>query len=525
MVIDEKLEADKAREAEKNLSRKGQTLQKRLEAGHEITGKELKTLMKEYEKQEQKQQPDPTIIAITDFKIDSGAYKKDSTYWASVRPIPLTDEEIKGYRTTDSLANEQRKKEAGDTLRRSNKNKSGFQPWDVIIGDVYRFSNRTRMSLEPLHVLFNPVEGFVLVQRTNFGYSLRDTLKTRFNFRPTFRYAFTRKQLSGTLRLLMLNTNSRLQIEGGRYVEQFNTDEPILPAVNTYTSLMALQNFMKIYEHDFVSVLLTRTLTPRVKFSTSWTYACRRELFNQTDYSWSRKRNVEGYAPNAPVNLELANTDFPNHYAFTGFASVTSSPWLKYGIRNGRKYAIESSSPSFSLRYDFGLPVLKSSLNFSRAELGYRHSFAVGVRGYVNLQVQAGTFISTDSLAFMDYRHFMGNLTPLATTNPIGSFRLLDYYRHSTSKEYLVANLNYRFRRLLISSVYKLHLLGIRENLFVNYLGVPTSANYVEVGYAISGILRFFRVEAAAAFQNGSYLNHGFRIGIASDLLVRFSSN
>lgn len=522
VVIDEKLQTEKAREIEKTLSNKSQPLQQRLEAGQEITRKELKSIMKEYERQERKQQSDPTVIANTEFKVDSGAYKKDSLYWASIRPVPLTDEEVKGYRITDSLAIEERKKDEGDTLRRSDKNKEGFQPWDVLTGDYYKLGKRTSLWMEPIQVLFNPVEGFVLLQRTNWGYALQDSLRTRLNFRPTFRYAFTRRQLSGTLRVQVRNRKGRIQLEGGRYIQQFNPDEPILPAINTATSLWGMRNFMKIYEQDFIALNAQRIITPRLRFSTSWSYAYRRELFNMTNYTWSR-RNSEGYLPNAPESLELENTSFPNHYAFIGSATVTYRPWLKYRIRNGRRYAIETSSPAFSLRYDQGFPAFGSGINFNRAEVGYRQTLNVGVRGELRVNLQAGKFFKTDSMAFMDYRHFMGNLTPLATTDPIGSFRLLDYYRYSTAKEYLVANFNYQFRKLLVSSNYKLHLLGIRESIFINYLGTPTSQNYMELGYAINGILRLFRLEAAAAFQNGAYQSYGFRIGIASTLMARFS--
>lgn len=522
VVIDEKLQTEKAREIEKTLSNKSQPLQQRLEAGQEITRKELKSIMKEYERQERKQQSDPTVVANTEFKVDSGAYKKDSLYWASIRPVPLTDEEVKGYRITDSLAIEERKKDEGDTLRRSDKNKEGFQPWDVLTGDYYKLGKRTSLWMEPIQVLFNPVEGFVLLQRTNWGYALQDSLRTRLNFRPTFRYAFTRRQLSGTLRVQVRNRKGRIQLEGGRYIQQFNPDEPILPAINTATSLWGMRNFMKIYEQDFIALNAQRIITPRLRFSTSWSYAYRRELFNMTNYTWTR-RNSEGYLPNAPESLELENTSFPNHYAFIGSATVTYRPWLKYRIRNGRRYAIETSSPAFSLRYDQGFPAFGSGINFNRAEIGYRQTLNVGVRGELRVNLQAGKFFKTDSMVFMDYRHFMGNLTPLATTDPIGSFRLLDYYRYSTAKEYLVANFNYQFRKLLVSSNYKLHLLGIRESIFINYLGTPTSQNYMELGYAINGILRLFRLEAAAAFQNGAYQSYGFRIGIASTLMARFS--
>ena len=65
-------------------------------------------------------------------------------------------------------------------------------------------------------------------------------------------------------------------------------------------------------------------------------------------------------------------------------------------------------------------------------------------------------------------------------------------------------------------------MLGIQENVFVNYLASPTSKNYTEVGYSIDGILRIFRLEAAAAFQDGKYINYGIRIGIATTIGVNF---
>jgi hypothetical protein len=68
-------------------------------------------------------------------------------------------------------------------------------------------------------------------------------------------------------------------------------------------------------------------------------------------------------------------------------------------------------------------------------------------------------------------------------------------------------------------------MLGIRENVFVNYLATPNSKNYTEFGYSIDGILRIFRVEAAAAFENGQYIDWGIRVGIATNLSIRFSDN
>jgi hypothetical protein len=167
--------------------------------------------------------------------------------------------------------------------------------------------------------------------------------------------------------------------------------------------------------------------------------------------------------------------------------------------------------------------VLGSDVSYDQIELGFKHRFKVGVRGTTDIALRAGTFLSTDKMYFMDYKHFLGNQTPFITNDPVGSFRLLDYYRYSTADKYFAGNLHYQFRKFLVTNIPLVRLAGIRENVFVNYLATPTSKNYTEVGYSIDGILRIFRLEAAAAFQDGKYLDYGIRIGITSNFMVSFS--
>jgi hypothetical protein len=45
---------------------------------------------------------------------------------------------------------------------------------------------------------------------------------------------------------------------------------------------------------------------------------------------------------------------------------------------------------------------------------------------------------------FMDFNAFPRQRT-FATSDPVGSFRLLDYYQHSTSDKYFTANVHYHF--------------------------------------------------------------------------------
>src|SRR5690606_28148833 len=148
-------------------------LQERLESGKEITRKELRGMIKEYEKQEQKQQEEPEVVSNYKHSIDSAAYKRDSLYWVTTRPIPLTLDEVKGYQKLDSLAEVNRKKTEGDTLKPS-KHK-GFQPWDILLGDNYKVSEHSNFKIHMPGGGFNTVEGFNLIYKLSFGTIVQDT--------------------------------------------------------------------------------------------------------------------------------------------------------------------------------------------------------------------------------------------------------------------------------------------------------------------------------------------------------------
>jgi hypothetical protein len=529
-VVDETVEKSKAKEVQKKQEsikggkkkKEGSNLQERLASGEEITRKELKTIIKNYEKEERQQTKEPEIIADFTFDDDSTTYKNDSSFWENIRPIPLTHEEVVGYKKADSVAAIERAKEAGDTLKQS-KHK-GFQPWDLLVGDNYKVSKHSHFRIYTPTGGYNTVEGFNAIYKIAFGSVLQDTNKTRLRITPVFRYAFAREKFSGYLNFAVTNKKFQTELQAGRYVEQFNSNQPILPLVNTFTTLFLEENLMKLYERDFITAKLRRVVSPRWSFTTQVSWQDRTQLFNNADYKLIDRKSIEDYTPNEPVNIELPDTSFPNHQALLGSFAVSTSPWIKFRKINGHKQPVGGSSPTFTLAYKKGFHnLLSSDVDYDLLTAGARYDFEIGARGRINLWLQGGKFLSKSSMYFMDYQHFLGNRTPFITNDPVGSFRLLDYYAFSTADKYFVGNIHYQFRKFLVTTIPVVRLAGIRENIFVNYLGTPNSRNYTEVGYSIDGILRFFRLEAAASFNNGIYQDYGFRIGIASNIIVNFN--
>ena len=524
-LIDEKLNKELAAGLERARAEgdeKNVEIKEKLASGEELTRKQLRQLMREYEKEERQEQEQPEVVLNTTFEVDSLARKRDSAYWEEIRPVPLTKQEVKGYERLDSLAVVEAEKETADSLESvgRRKKRSGFSPLDIIGGSNYKVGEHQHIAHGSLwdRFFFNPVEGFNL--HTDLSYSINKD--NRFAFTVTPRYAFAREKLTGKGQLGYTygpkDERNNFNLEGGRYIYQYNPQEPISNLFNTYLNLVEERNFISLYEKDYLKLTHSNRLRENftVNFSAEW--ANRYALENNTTQVWFNKDD-RTYAPNIPVNEELGPVAPDTEKAFVLGFSAVARPWQKYRIKNNVKEPIENSSPELRLAYRQGLKDIAESItDYSYLEVGFQHKFRPGVRGIVDVKVEAGMFLNNNYAGFADYRHFMGNRISLVTADPVGSFRLLPYYQYSTMDKFAAAHVHYQFRKLLLTQIPEVWLLGIKENVFVNYLATPTSDHYTEIGYSIDNIFRFFRVEAAVAFQDGKYKDWGILIGIASNI-------
>ena len=518
-VVDEKLEKELAKELEQK-NKTAQVAQTKIESGQEVTRKELRKLMNAYEEQSLVDEEDPNIIENYSYKVDSLAANPDSAFWAAERPVPLSSREIMGYHKMDSMAIVEKQEAEGDTLETGRHNKSGFRVEDVLLGNTYRLGEKSTLRyFSPLpQVNFNTVEGYNFNVRFRYRQSFAN--RARISFVPTIRYGFSSKDIYGkgvaTYTYGPAIARRAVSLSGGKFVQQINPGNPIHPLVNTFTSLLLQSNYMKIYEAGYLTARHTGYFHPKLKYSIDFSWQERSSLENNTNHTWIKQGKE--YTSNNPSNAEINSTAFPYHRALTAKFGLEYQPWLKFRIRNGRKRIVNGSSPTFRANYTQGIKSRISDTNFDLLDVGFNHEFKIGVRGRVGIDLQAGIFLNTDVLYFPDFQHFAGNETPFLFNNPVGSYRLLSYYDYSTKDRYFSGLLHYQFRKFLVTQFPFMRLTGVKELAFVGYLATPYSDNYFEVGYGLDNILRFFRVEAAASFQNGVYQGFGVRVGVATSI-------
>jgi hypothetical protein len=445
--------------------------------------------------------------------IDEEANKKDSSYWQRIRPMPLTASELKDYRQKDSLEVVRESRAYQDsTDRQSNRLSLG----NVLYGGFgYRNSYRNySLRFVPLIGMFqyNTVEGTVVNFSGTFFKRYKDL--RAFSITPTVRYGFASEQLYAKLRIganLKPKRSEGFSLEGGSFIEQINRNEPIVPLVNALYTLLDEQNFMKLFRRDYIEMRYQRELFNGLRLTGVVEYAQRYSLQNKSDFRWRDVPERE-FTPNAPSNIELADTDFGSSNALKMALSLNIRFAEKYISRPNQKFVIESKYPGLNITYFRGLPLGSSQVDYDRLEVRSDYDLPLGLWGESNFEISAGQFFNTRRLTFLEFKHFEGNQT-LWARGDLANFQLLDYYFFSTTRPYATAHWQHHFNGALFSRIPLLQKLKWQEVLTCNYLYQDLAGHYVEAGIGIEHIFKLMRVDFYWAFLQSENYARGLRIG------------
>lgn len=449
--------------------------------------------------------------------IQAEANKKDSVYWNTVRPVPLTLAEIKDYRVKDSLEVIKESKVYKDSVDRKRNRPSLTSVF--MFGYTYRNSFRKyRLSFDPLanSVLYNTVEGWAVNLKTTFRKDLNNE-RTLF-IEPALRYGFSSQIFYGKLGASYIYNPqkfSRIGVEGGHFVEQLNDNNPISPFANTLYTLLLRENFMKLYEKSYAKVDFRHELTNGLMLTTNVSFAQRNPLFNRTNLSdtYYVYGGTREFTPNAPDNLELPNTNFAAHQALQFELQLRIRFKQEYITYPEEKFILSSKFPTIYLNYSKGLPWLNSSVDFDLVTAVISDELPMGLAGTSSWAVGAGTFLNTNQMYFMDYYHFLGNQT-LLQPQGLGRFFLLDYYTYSTNKAYLRAHWTHHFNGAILSFIPLIKKLKLQEVLSANYLYTEKRGHYAEFGVGLEHIFKFFRIDYVFSLTEQGNIAEGIRFGI-----------
>ncbi len=451
---------------------------------------------------------------ILRFNID--ANKKRSTYWDSIRPVPLLIEEIKDYQKKDSLEVLRKNPAYQDSLDRiQNKpNAVGI----ILTGTTIEHTRSKQIFQQPALldiVNYNTVEGANINFSPTYIKRYKNISWQQLTLQPTIRYGLNNHHLNLHLNATYTFDNnhySSFNISGGKRVFQFDNNNPIDPRNNTLSTLWYENNYMKVYEAWFAKAHYTNEIGYGITWNAGIEYQSRIPLENTTNYTWKDYAG-RAFTPNYPTSLMTQN--FQPHQAFIATAGVRWQPGTKYIQLPNEKISLASKYPAMEVQVTKGIAtILGSDINYTKWKFTIKYDINAHLFGTLNYRVQIGGFLEKDRVQIPDYQHFLTNQTIIASPF-LCSFQLAGYYEHAnTSSFYTTAFAEHHFNGALTNKIPIVRKLNLHLVTGANYLFLPKNYHYLELFAGIENIFKILRIDYIHSFQSGNKQQSGIRIGI-----------
>ncbi|MDY6799818.1 MAG: DUF5686 and carboxypeptidase regulatory-like domain-containing protein [Bacteroidota bacterium] len=449
--------------------------------------------------------------------VDDSANLRPVEYWDSIRPIPLTEEEMISYEVKDSI---QLRMEKDSTFNDSVKRKDSRFSWRKLFtggtfsyndGHAFRYGGLVDFS----RLDYNTVDG--LKYGMYFSYQHQNDDGKYFSIIQQVDYAFARERMASYFSIFYRYNGIKggyLHLSGGRRTSDFDRRTGISKNLNLITTLFLKENHLKLYQEDFISIGHHTDIANGLNFSVGFKYAQRKELTNHADFYLTNPFDND-FTSNIPPVSDFNSILVNSHNASLFDARISYTPRYFYRINKGVKWYVRSKYPTFSLQYNKGIKNLfNSDIDFDQLEFSVRQGLHIRRIGGLTYKATAGTFFNNHKVYFADYKHFATNTPFLIGASEGSMFRLLDYYAYSTNKSYIEGNVRVESDRILLKRLPILNKTLMRESFYFNYLATTGNKPYYEVGYSLNQIFLMFSVEVFAGFKGSTHEYTGIKIGV-----------
>jgi hypothetical protein len=473
-IIEERLHKDWAKEINKE-----KISTPKLAFSSDITRKKLKKVLKELDKEEKKEVKEEFSSDYT-FTVDSTASSKKEEFWASERQVPLTEAEVKGYKEADSLYVQDEKKRIKDSINALPR----FRYGDIFSARTYSYGQKglgARLSVSGFQSGYNAVDGASLGRSVDyrFTYKLADYWGTGFDVR----YAFSRKAWNGSAYVERNwdENRQRMNLSGGSAIQQINSTEPVPEIVNLYYALFLSQNYLKLYQKDFIKASYRVQMNVKWNVNSTLEMRSRSSLVNQEENGFFFKER----------RFESNGLPFATSKQLYGSIIVRYQPFANWRRYNGSRRLSNEVGPTISGAYEqaFG------DDSFNKVSLQVSQSVSLANWGEINYRVSAAHFINKPTL-LVDYLHFKGNEVNVSSGE--SSFFALPFYAFSNSGDHLKAFVNWEPRKFILTQNAFLSLYGLKEKVGYAYLQTSISSqviNYQEISYGLTGIGKILGID------------------------------
>jgi hypothetical protein len=441
---------------------------------------------------------------------EKGANKKEDIYWNQLRPVPLTNEESTDYFKKDLL---QTKKKSKSYLDSIDGKRNKFNISDPILGYEYKNSFK-KWSLEYSGFLkglsYNTVQGWDL--NTSLSFTKRDPdTRTSSILEANFDYGLSEEKFRSYITYVNKFNNqnhSEFRFAAGSYLAQFNSENPIIKIVNSVSTLFFKENYIKLYERNFINTCFEREIFNGLTLNAEVVYSERKPVFNTTDFVIIKKD--QEFTSNNPLLPEDEITPaIVKHNLVNTYLTAKINFGQQYMSRPDGKFNIpDDQYPVVYFGYEKGFGSNLDDYNFDHINARMTYDVTLGNKGNLEMNVKAGKFYNAESISFVDYKHFNGNQTYVGSDDRyLNVFNLLPYYSASTNDSYLEIHAEHNDNGYIMNKIPLLNKLHSTLVLGYHNLSVPKRSPYHEYTVGLDqlgfGKFKVFRIDYIHSYQSG----------------------
>lgn len=442
-------------------------------------------------------------------------------YWAANRRIPLTTEEQADYEKKGRLEEQSKTKAYMDSIDRG---RNRFRWTSPILGYTYRNTyDKWQVAVTGIakRLAFNTVQAYWLGPGAEFTKFHDNNTYTTVGADLNYGFAEKRLRATGHISHKFNNFSKRIiTLSGGTGIEQFNPENPINKVVNSISTLFFRDNYMKLYDNNFLRANYEEEVVNGLYLYGSFEYTRRRSLFNNTNFS-TLKDKYHPYLSNNPMLLTDDNITpaFEKHNMLKASLMARISFGQTYRTRpDGRETISNDKYPRLYLKYEKGFASNIDNYNFDHISARVTYDADFGDVGVLGTNFRAGKFFNSDSISFVDYRHFNGNQTRVGRSERyLNVFNFLPYYTHSTNNQYFEGHLEHHFNGYLTNAVPLFNKLNYYLVAGYHYLSIPERKPYMEFTIGLDNVgwgkFRLLRVDYIRSYE-GKFAGDGVIFGL-----------
>lgn len=445
--------------------------------------------------------------------VDSLATKRDSSYWAAVRVVPLQPQEIRSYNQADSLKEEFDKVFEEDSIKRINRT-TGNKILDKVMYETrFKVSEKFTLGYGGLSKVvggFSFTDGYWLGQNLYASYKLREN--NLLQVTPSLYYSTFRKkmmwQVQANLNYSPLNLG-KVYFSVGDFSRDISNNSSVSDFVSSYSSFFFALNPKKHLSARWIEIGNSLDIANGLNLDLKFSFNHVEPLENGNIKVLSKKQP----ASNTPVNIYEAEQLEHSNLEYS--ATLRYTPHYYYRVVKGRKIYVKPTWPTFAIN-------LKGTLRsndpafaqWAMASFSVAQRVKTGLYSQFIYNAQAGLFYSKKNIYLDNYQHFRASNIVVTEKSFTWDLMLANPYLYSTPDEWIRYNAEFRSSYIFLNYLPFLNSALYSESLYLKGLWLPhKKIIHSEIGYSF-GFQGLLRAGVFTAFESNKYIGTGFRLEI-----------